>query len=513
MKSHRWYKSLYWRIAFGFVAFLAAMLVVQAVMFTWAVSYSGRTLPGQSPLRLGQTVALDLANALQQNPQLDLAKYVHDQYAQYTHPFFVMMADGRFITSGSRSFPEPLIRMAKARLERPAAERPPRGERAPFDRFGRGARAPGERPRFGAAPPLVDLIEGVPAAARFVRPAPILIGGELAGVVVVPPQAPFGFLLGRFAPILAAVAAGVLLVGAVLATVVVFGPARRRLRALESAARRLGGGDLTARAPDRGGDEIAAVAQAFNAMADDLATRASALAESDRVRRQLLADVSHELTTPVTAMRGYLETLTMPELTLDTATKVRYLTIIGDETARLERIIGDLLDLARLEGGGGTLRTETVPVAQLFERVAARHGPALDAAGVQISTTIAPGAEFVVGDRDRLEQALQNLGANAIRYAPTGSMITLAARRAAEHVVLSVSDEGSGIDPEHLPHIFDRFYKADAARTGVAGGSGLGLSIVKAIVERHGGRVSVESRPGRTVFEISGLTAGTAAAS
>jgi signal transduction histidine kinase len=417
-----------------------------------------------------------------------------------------MMADGRYITSGSRSFPEPLIRMAKARLERPAGERP-RGDRPPFDRFGRGARTPGERPRFGAGPPLVDLIEGVPGATRFVRPAPILVGGELAGVVVVPPQAPFGFLLGRFAPILAAVAAGVLLVGAVLATVVVFGPARRRLRSLESAARRLGGGDLTARAPDRGGDEIAAVAQAFNAMADDLGARASALAESDRVRRQLLADVSHELTTPVTAMRGYLETLTMPELTLDAATKVRYLTIIGDETARLERIIGDLLDLARLEGGGGTLRSESVSVAQLFDRVAARHGRALDAAGVQISTTINPGAEFVVGDRDRLEQALQNLGANAIRYAPAGSIITLAARSTAGKVVLSVADEGGGIDSEHLPHIFDRFYKADAARTGVAGGSGLGLSIVKAIVERHGGHVSVESRPGRTVFEISGLHA------
>ena len=99
----------------------------------------------------------------------------------------------------------------------------------------------------------------------------------------------------------------------------IFGPARRRLRALESAARRLGSGDLSARAPDRGGDEIAAVASAFNAMADDLTARANALSESDRVRRQLLADVSHELTTPITAMRGYLETLTMPEIALDAA--------------------------------------------------------------------------------------------------------------------------------------------------------------------------------------------------
>src|SRR5205814_487024 len=191
----------------------------------------------------------------------------------------------------------------------------------------------------------------------------------------------------------------------------IFGPARRRLRALEAAARKLGTGDLSARAPDRGGDEIAAVASAFNAMADDLAARANALATSDRVRRQLLADVSHELTTPITAMRGYLETLTMPEVSLDEATRARYLAIIGDETHRLERLIGD-----------------------------------------------------------------------AIR--------------------LSVEDAGAGIAPEHLPHVFDRFYNGDPARSGASGGSGLGLSIVKAIVERHGGALTVESRPGRTVFEM-----------
>ncbi len=107
---------------------------------------------------------------------------------------------------------------------------------------------------------------------------------------------------------------------------------------------------------------------------------AEALQASDRARRQLLADVSHELTTPVTAMRGYLETLTMPKLTLDEPTRARYLRIISNETARLERIIGDLLDLARLEGGGGELRIETVPVTQLFERVAARHERAAAAA-------------------------------------------------------------------------------------------------------------------------------------
>ena len=101
----KWYRSLYWRIALGIVAFLAMMLVVQAMLFVWAVSQSGRTLPGQSPAASGSTVALDLASVLERDPQTDLAPYIHDQYAQYTHPFFVMLADGRVITSGSQSFP------------------------------------------------------------------------------------------------------------------------------------------------------------------------------------------------------------------------------------------------------------------------------------------------------------------------------------------------------------------------------------------------------------------------
>jgi signal transduction histidine kinase len=499
-----WYRSLYWRIALGVVGFLAAMLLVQAMLFVWVVSQSGRSLPGQSPGRLGLTVALDLASVLDRDPQVDLARYVHDQYAQYTHPFFVMLADGRVITSGSTSFPQPLIDMARIQVQRwtdrPPSRRPDRAEGPRFERPfagppdglegpGRGGLLPGGFARGGAE--------------RFVRPSPIMVGGRLAGVVVVPPQAPFGFLLGRFAPMLALVAAGVLIVGTVLTSAMIFGPARRRLRSLETAARKLGSGDLSARAPDRGGDEIAAVASAFNAMADDLSARAEALAASDRVRRQLLADVSHELTTPVTAMRGYLETLTMPELTLDAATRGRYLTIISDETNRLERLIGELLDLARLEGGGGSLRVERVPVADLFDRVTARHEHASRSAGVTLQTTIEPGAEHVTGDQDRLEQALQNLAANAIRYAPRGSTLRLAARPAEGGVALSVEDEGAeGIAAEHLPHIFDRFYKGDASRAGVKGGSGLGLSIVKAIVERHGGRISVTSRPSRTVFEM-----------
>jgi signal transduction histidine kinase len=250
------------------------------------------------------------------------------------------------------------------------------------------------------------------------------------------------------------------------------------------------------RVPEGGGDEVAAVARSFNHMAEELAG-------SDKARRQLLADVSHELMTPLTAMRGYVETLAMPEFKLDDETRRRYLAIVTEETHRLEHIIGDLLDLARLEGGGGTVRRESVEVTWLFERVAARHERELRERHVTLVQHVSDDAAHVIGDPDRLEQALQNLAANALRHVDDGGQITLEAGVVEGGISLRVRDTGPGIAPEHLPLIFDRFYKIDAARK-AAGGSGLGLSIVKAIVERHGGTIVAynDANRGGAVFEI-----------
>lgn len=530
-----WYRSLYWRTAIGFMVCLAAMLVVQALVFLWVASRSGPTAPGQPPERFAETVAAEMSAAMERDPALDLTRFVREEYGKDAHPVLVMMTDGRIASNGG-ALPDDLVAQARAMLER----RPSGFDRFGGGRYGRGRgafnrdpgldpglrppRDPGERrdpPEFPPGPFPGPRPEGPGGGRGFgpppglrMRPAFIFLNNEVAGVVVVPPRAPFSFLLSRYAPTFALITGGVLVAGALVAAVVIFGPAGRRLRGVEHAARRFGSGDLSARAPVQGGDEVAAVATAFNSMADDLATRAEALQAADRARRQLLADVSHELNTPVTAMRGYLETLRMPEFALDEATRARYLGIVDDETARLERIIRDLLDLARFEGGGGELVIGDVAVDQLFERVAARHERACLEAGVTIETTIEPGAEVVSGDRSRLEQALQNLAANALRYAPRGTAIELRARPSDEiepsglkvaGVVITVSDRGPGIDPEHLPHVFDRFYKAEHARAQAhaePGGSGLGLSIVKAIVERHGGTIGVKSRPGRTEFTI-----------
>ena len=492
--SSRWHRSLYLRIAVGLFAFLALMVAAEAALFLWMTDRIAGSMPASSPRRLAALVASDLGTALAADPTLDIEAYLHEQYGQVLQAFVVIMRDGR-VAANHDDVPEDL----RAFVRRdPDARGGPRGVGG---RRGRGGLSPEDRPERRGGP----LRGGPPPAARRLAGgpefAPIVLNNAAVGRVVVLPDPPsFTRVLQTLGPTIAPVAGGVLVVGTMLIALFVFGPARRRLKQVQDASERLGAGDLTARAPDSGGDEVAALARSFNRMADELTSRARALETSDNARRQLLADVSHELMTPLTAIRGYIETLSMADVPLDPQTRARYLRIAQDETHRLEHIIGDLLDLARLEGGGLTMRRERVDVAALFARVAARHERELQQRGIRVIQQVHPGAAFVTGDPDRLEQALQNLAANALRHTPDGGEVSLGATVAGDGLHITVRDSGPGIAPQHLPLIFDRFYKADAARK-AGGGSGLGLSIVKAIVERHGGSMTARNDNG-AVFEI-----------
>jgi signal transduction histidine kinase len=238
-------------------------------------------------------------------------------------------------------------------------------------------------------------------------------------------------------------------------------------------------------------------------MAGELSARDEALRASDTQRRQMLADISHELRTPLTTMLGYLETLRMPEVDSDASTRGRYLETVERETLRLGRIVQDLLDLARLEGGGGTIEPRLFAIERVFAAVVRRHERELIARRIAARTFVDDAADQVLGDPDRLEQVIENLFANAVRHAPDGSAVDLRAQAGPGVVRLTVADEGSGIAPDHLLHVFDRFYKVDAGRAAGDGGSGLGLSIVKAIIERHGGMIAVTSEAGRTEFVVN----------
>jgi two-component system sensor histidine kinase BaeS len=341
--------------------------------------------------------------------------------------------------------------------------------------------------------------------------APIQHQDQIVAVVWVPPLTGARRIAETLGTPLVLGAILLLIGGTAVAALVIFRPAQARLRAVEDAARRFGEGDLSARAPEIGGDEVAAVATAFNRMAGDLAARQAQLVEADRARRQLLADVSHELMTPLTAIRGYAETLALPQFTPESKEGQRAVKVIHEEGVRIERLVKDLLDLARFEAGGISLAFESVDVDELFERVSDRHARAAQEKGVTIDIATSEDDIRLIGDPHRLEQVIQNLASNALRHTPPGGSVRLGASREDGTVKLTVTDTGVGIPQEHLPHVFDRFYKADQSRSqalgsrslGEGGGSGLGLSIVKAIVERHGGTVSVRSRQGvETTFEI-----------
>jgi signal transduction histidine kinase len=473
MSNPVWYRSLYWRIAFGFIAMLAVLLLAQGLLFLWLtdrfVGSSSRT-----PAQLAEQVADVVGSQLARQPDLALETYLPDRFRQIYQPFIVVLADGR---RGSN---------------RPAML-PPNFDRGAFERLRRTVLGQEGSGRRG----------GPRTAAEF---APVVVSGTTVGLVAVPLSPPPMFMVLReLGPTLSWFGLGLLGIGATLTALFIFRPAHNRLQTLEQAAHALGEGRTDVRANERGGDEVSALARTFNRMAADLDSRAQALAASDRTRRRLLADVSHELMTPLAAIRGYVETLGMPEVPIDEGTRRRYLGIVEQETHKLEAIIGDLLDLARLEGGGETLRCEPVPVADLFGRVADRHEPMVKERNITMDFQVAPGTPAVWGDAARLEQALQNVAANAIRHTPANGRVTLRADPAGDGVRIRVQDTGPGIPPEHLPRVFDRFYKVDASRSGTAvpSGSGLGLSIVQAIVHRHGGRVSASNAPeGGAVFEL-----------
>lgn len=475
MPDRAWYRSLYWRIAVGFVCFLGLTLAIQAGLFLVVVVRTERDVSAPALEAFASTVAAGVAAEIETHGLAAVERHLADRYASLPRPVWLVMADGT-VFSGRWGPPPPgLVRRLRPRP-----------------------------PGRGGPPPLANPEGQAGLRMRRMAAAPVVVRGETVGTVLVQAGRPSQIVLRETGPMLLAIALVLLAGVGALASLLVFRPADRRLKELAGAASRLGAGDPAARASEEGGDEIAGVAQAFNRMAEDLAERAQALQRSDRVRRQLLADVSHELMTPLTAIKGYLETLEMPSLALDDETRSRYLGIVREEALRLERIVGDLLDLARLEAGGGDFRLEDVPIGPIFARVLERHGRPAGERGVRIESR-GDQTILVRADPMRLEQALQNLAANALRHVPPGGHVVLDVERRVDGVALSVADDGTGILPEHVPYVFDRFYKAEASRSDGAGaaGSGLGLSIVKTIVERHGGRIGVRSTPGlETVFEI-----------
>ncbi|MCS0606172.1 HAMP domain-containing histidine kinase [Streptomyces sp. LP11] len=289
-------------------------------------------------------------------------------------------------------------------------------------------------------------------------------------------------------------AAGLVLAVTVAVTAVVAVRLVRPLRALTEAAG--APPELHVRVPVTTRDETGILAEAFN----DLAERRERL---EAQRKAMVSDIAHELRSPLTNIRGWLEVVRDGVVEPDPA----LLDSLHEEALVLQRIIDDLQDLAAADADTLRLRPEPLRAADLLDQVTAAHRVAADAAGVAVTVEAEPAA-WLDADPVRMRQALGNLVSNALRHTPAGGTVALAARRAGDRVVLTVTDTGPGIAPEDLPYVFDRFWRAEKSRSRRTGGSGLGLPIVRHMLAAHGGTAEAASEPGRGAVFTLRLPAG-----
>jgi signal transduction histidine kinase len=257
------------------------------------------------------------------------------------------------------------------------------------------------------------------------------------------------------------------------------------LRDMAQAARRLARGDYGQRVAVRSRDEAGQLALAFNHMAGEMESL-------ERLRRELVANVSHELKTPISALRGHLENL------LDGVEEPNpgTLQVMLRQSERLSRLVEELLDLSRLESGAAPLEFEAVPLAPLIERVVMEVEMARSDHPLRVAVEVPGDLPPVRADRERLHQVLYNLLDNAFRFTPSGGEVRVRARPESGSCQITVEDTGAGIPESHLPYVFERFYRVDPSRSREDGGTGIGLAIARSVVEAHGGRIWAESDVG-----------------
>ncbi len=316
---------------------------------------------------------------------------------------------------------------------------------------------------------------------------PVEIGGETVGAVLVGSMiepmlnpADEDFLRSvNLSILITAISVGLL---ALVLGSLLFRQITSPLRSLSQTAQAIAAGQLGRRVDIKTGDEIGQLAKSFNYMAESLA-------QADVQRRNMVADIAHELGTPLTVVQGNLEAILdgVYDLNLENVASIH------EQTVLLSRLVADLRDLALAEAGQLHLDLQPVDLASLVDRVIEGFEAQAIDKGISLKVNVPADSPQINGDEQRLNQVLFNLISNALRHTPSGGTITTVGEIKEDRVVIKVQDTGSGIPPEDLPHVFERFYRADRSRARTSGGSGLGLTIAKQIIEAHDGQIWVQS--------------------
>lgn len=334
---------------------------------------------------------------------------------------------------------------------------------------------------FGSRVPRSWLNRGIPIQANEQEVGRLIFA---EGIVrrLAPPRSDFADRVNRAIFLAALGAAAVsLILGVILARSLT-----RPIQELTQATQAVAQGDLTQQLPIRSDDELGKLAASFNQMSADLS-------QSRDLRRQMTADIAHDLRTPLSLILGHAEALSDGVL----PPKAETFDVIYDEARRLSRLVDDLRLLSLAEAGELSLTLRLVSPQSMLARAIAAHTPAAQQKRIEIKLDVPPNLPEILVDPDRMAQVLDNLLSNGLRYTPENGRIQLTARQTLTAVQIKVQDSGPGLDETELTHLFDRFYRADKSRQRHEGGSGLGLAIAKSIVENHNGRIWAESEPGQ----------------
>ncbi len=321
--------------------------------------------------------------------------------------------------------------------------------------------------------------------------APIVVDGKQVGTLLVTNDGPphKTSLRGAVIPsinrtvIPAALAAGL---AALLAGTLLFRWVTRPLSDLRRAAETVSRGELSTRVPVASTDELGTLANSFNQMI-------AQLEDQQQLRKQMVADIAHELRTPLSVMQATLEAMLDGVLVPD-ASELRNL---HSEARRLARLVDDLRTLSLADEGQLVLELEPVDMGELVEQVVGQTSSVAEARHITLRAEMEPSIPLITADGDRLIQVLTNLLSNALRYAPENGHVTVRAAKIGSKLRLSVEDDGPGIAPQDVPFVFERFWRGDKSRSRGSGGSGIGLAIVRQLIEMHGGTAGVESQVGR----------------
>jgi len=332
-------------------------------------------------------------------------------------------------------------------------------------------------------------------SSQLSRGVPITVEGQRVGTLIVSGSGQMGGMMGipeqnfldrvNRAVLIAGLVAGIV---ALLLGFVVFRGITAPLGRLTRAAHAVSEGDLSQRVQIRTGDEISDLGAAFNSMASNLQ-------RGEQVRREMTADIAHELRTPLSVIQGNLEAVLDGVYPPD----AEHIQPALDQAQLLARLVEDLRTLALAEGGQLSLNLQPTHAAELVKRIATSFEPKAAEKRVTLLASMPPALPPVRADSQRIAQVLTNLLGNALRYTPEGGRVELELRTEQLSVLVAVKDTGSGIAAEDLPHVFDRFYRADKSRSRdphSGEGSGLGLAIARSIVQAHGGRIWAESKIG-----------------